>query len=332
MPLTHANILTNIGDVLDVVPLDDRDVLIGMLPPFHSFGLSIPTIVPLCTGLRTVYHPNPTEAALLARVIETYRASILVGTPAFVGGIVRAARPSQLATLRLAVTGAEKCPPAIHEAVRARCPGATILEGYGITECSPVVSANWPGQVFPGSIGRLMPSVEGLVVHHETGAPLPPDETGMLLVRGPSVFAGYLNHDGESPFVTVGGHTWYRTGDLVRRDADGVLWFEGRLKRFVKMGGEMISLAAIESALLPHLTSPDDEGPSIAVDAAGSPDNPEVVLYSLREVDRDSVNSFLRSAGFSPLYYVRRVVRVRSIPILGTGKTDYRGLATQPSC
>jgi long-chain-fatty-acid--[acyl-carrier-protein] ligase len=326
VPLTHANILANIRDVLDVEHLDRRDVLLGMLPPFHSFGLSLPTIVPLCTGLRTIYHPNPTEGRLLARVIEAYAVTVLVGTPAFLGGIARAARGRQLASLRMAVTGAEQCPPAVCDALRARCPEAMVIEGYGITECSPVVSANRPGQVFPGSIGRLMPSVQGLVVHHETGEPLQAGETGMLLVRGPNVFDGYLNHDGESPFVSVAGHVWYRTGDLVRIDADGVIWFEGRLKRFVKIGGEMISLPAIEAALLPHLSLPDDEGPSIAVDAAGERDTLEVVLFAIRGVDRDEVNAILREAGFSPLYYVRRVVQVQGIPLLGTGKTDYRKL------
>ncbi len=326
VPLTHANILANIRDVLDVECLDRRDVLLGMLPPFHAFGLSLPTVAPLCCGLRTVYHPNPTEAPLLARIIEGYGVTLLVGTPAFLGGIVRAARDGQLASLRMAVTGAEKCPAAVYEGLRSRCPGAMVIEGYGITECSPVVSANRPGQEVPGSIGRFMPSVEGLVVHHETGVPVPPNEVGMLLVRGPNVFGGYLNHAGEDPFVSVAGHTWYRTGDLVRIDGSGIIWFEGRLKRFVKIGGEMISLPAIEAALAPHFPLPEDEGPSMAVDAAGTHDHPEVVLYSVRPVARDEVNALLREAGFSPLCYVRRVVQLSRIPVLGTGKIDYRSL------
>ena len=326
VPLTHENILTNIRDVLGEVLVTGRDVLVGMLPPFHSFGITVTTILPLCSGFRTVYHPNPTEATLLARVIATYRVTLLVGTPAFLNGIVRVASADQLSSLRFAVTGAEKCPATVYETLARRCTNAVILEGYGITECSPIVSVNRPEHPVPGSIGPLLPSVEGLVVHHETGTPLPPGETGMLLVRGPSVFGGYLNYEGPSPFVSVDGATWYRTGDLVRRGADGVLWFEGRLKRFVKLGGEMVSLPAIEAVLLPRLSTPDDEGPAIAVDAAGHPDTPEIVLYSCRPVERDAVNAMLREAGFSPLYYIRRVVQVSSIPVLGTGKTDYRSL------
>jgi long-chain-fatty-acid--[acyl-carrier-protein] ligase len=326
VPLTHANLITNIRDVLDMVALDGRDVLIGMLPPFHSFGITVTTVLPLCSGLRTVYHPNPTEAAVLARVIAAYRVTALVGTPTFLHGIVRAARPEQLSSLRFAVTGAEKCPDTVYQALRQQCRGATILEGYGITECSPIVSVNRPESPVPGSIGTLMPSVEGAVMGLETGTPVQTGETGMLLVRGASIFPGYLNYAGESPFVEFDGRRWYRTGDLVRRDAEGVLYFEGRLKRFVKLGGEMISLPAIEGVLLPHFASETDEGPVIAVEALGTADSPEIALFTVREADREQVNRFLREGGLSPLYNVRQVIRVESIPVLGTGKTDYRGL------
>jgi acyl-CoA synthetase (AMP-forming)/AMP-acid ligase II/1-acyl-sn-glycerol-3-phosphate acyltransferase/acyl carrier protein len=326
VPLTHANLLTNIGDVLAFVHPDEHDVLIGMLPPFHSFGICITTILPLCTGLRCVLHPNPTEAAVLARIIAAYRVTILVGTPTFLNGIVRAARVDQLSSLRLAVTGAEQCPDTVYQALRDRCQAATILEGYGITECAPVVSAIRPEHIVPGSIGTLLRSVEGVVVDLETGAPVDPGKTGMLLVRGPSIFSGYLNYQGDSPFVDRDGKPWYRTGDLVRQDEQGVLYFEGRLKRFVKLGGEMISLPAIEAVLLPHFASETDEGPPIAVEAVGPADSPELVLFTVKPTDREQVNQFVRAAGLSPLYNVREVIRVDSIPLLGTGKTDYRGL------
>jgi long-chain-fatty-acid--[acyl-carrier-protein] ligase len=148
----------------------------------------------------------------------------------------------------------------------------------------------------------------------------------MLLVRGPSVFGGYLDFAGESPFVEWRGQSWYRTGDLVRRDESGWLFFEGRLKRFVKLGGEMISLPAIESVLLPHVSSPTDEGPALAVEAIGPAESPEIVLFCLRPADREQVNRWIRDAGLSALHHVREVIRVPSIPVLGTGKTDYRGL------
>jgi acyl-CoA synthetase (AMP-forming)/AMP-acid ligase II/1-acyl-sn-glycerol-3-phosphate acyltransferase/acyl carrier protein len=326
VPLTHANILTNIRDVLAAVRLFDRDVLIGMLPPFHSFGITVTTILPLCSGLRTVYHPNPTEAAMLARVVAAFRVTLLVGTPTFLSGIVRAAQPGQLASLRFAVTGAEKCPASVYEALQRACPGATILEGYGITECSPIVSANRFEKSIHGSIGLPVDSVESVVVDLERGAAVPDGQTGMLLVRGPSIFGGYLNYSGDSPFVEWNGKSWYRTGDLVRRDPDGWLYFEGRLKRFVKLGGEMISLPAIESVLLPHFTSPSDEGPPLAVETIGPADTPEIVMFTTKHIGRDRVNQLIRDAGLSALHNVREVIHVVAIPVLGTGKTDYRGL------
>jgi long-chain-fatty-acid--[acyl-carrier-protein] ligase len=326
VPLTHANILTNLRDVLAAVRLDERDVLIGMLPPFHSFGIVVTTILPLCSGLRTVYHPNPTEAAVLARVVAAYGVTLLVGTPTFLSGIVRAARPGQLASLRLAVTGAESCPETVYQALRRACAGATILEGYGITECSPIVSATRTEKPVPGSIGKPLDSVEWAVVSIETNAAVRTGEPGMLLVRGPSIFSGYLNYGGDSPFVQWNGKSWYRTGDLVKADQDGWLTFEGRLKRFVKLGGEMISLPAIEAVLLPHFASDQDEGPPLAVEAVGPADSPEIVVFAVRPTTRDDVNRMIRDAGLSALYYVRQVIGVEQIPVLGTGKTDYRGL------
>jgi len=326
VPLTHTNVLTNVRDTLEAVEFHGPDVMIGMLPPFHSFGITVTTILPLCSGFRVVYHPNPTEAAVLARVIAAYGVTLMVGTPTFLNGIVRAAQPGELASLRFAVTGAEKCPESVYQALTKACPGAAILEGYGITECSPIVSANRIEKPVHGSIGKPLDSVECVVMGLESHVPVAPGETGMLLVRGPSIFSGYLNYTGESPFVEWDGKQWYRTGDLVRQDADGWLTFEGRLKRFVKLGGEMISLPAIEAVLLPHFASDQDEGPPLAVDTLGSADSPEIVVFTVRPTTREQVNGLVRDAGLSALHHVRQVIQVERIPVLGTGKTDYLGL------
>jgi long-chain-fatty-acid--[acyl-carrier-protein] ligase len=178
----------------------------------------------------------------------------------------------------------------------------------------------------PGTIGKPLDSVECVVLGLDSHAPVAPGESGMLYVRGPSIFGGYLHYTGESPFFEWEGKRWYRTGDLVRQDADGWLTFEGRLKRFVKLGGEMISLPAIEAVLLPHFSSEADEGPPIAVEAMGSSDSPEIVLFAVRRATRDEVNRIVREAGLSALYNIRQVIQVDTIPVLGTGKTDYRGL------
>ena len=167
--------------------------------------------------------------------------------------------------------------------------------------------------------------------HPAVGADDAAGAEGLLLVRGPSIFEGYLNYDGASPFVDFDGKSWYRTGDLVREDADGVLTFAGRLKRFVKLGGEMISLPAIEAVLEPHFAGEDEaEGPAFAVVSTAADDRAEIVMFTTRDVDRETVNGLIRDAGLSGLHNVRRVIRLdQPLPLLGTGKTDYQALAAR---
>jgi long-chain-fatty-acid--[acyl-carrier-protein] ligase len=152
-----------------------------------------------------------------------------------------------------------------------------------------------------------------------------PPGSGVLLVRGPSVFGGYLNYEGKSPFVEVNGKQWYNTGDLVSIDAEGLLTFHGRLKRFVKLGGEMVSLPAIEAVLQNLFASGDDEGPVLAVEAADA-ESPELVLFTTLDIDRETANRKIRSAGLSGLHSIRRVIKLDEMPLLGTGKTNYREL------
>jgi len=331
VPLTHENILANVRAVTEVVRLRANDRLIGILPPFHSFGLTTSVVLPLCLGIRVAYHPNPTEAPMLGRLIEAYRCTLLMGTPTFLNGIVRASTTERLKGLRLAVTGAEKCPDRVYEALAERCPNTTVLEGYGVTECSPIISVNEEKSPKRGTIGKALPNLDYAIVDVEKDRRVKPGEPGMLLVRGPSVFGGYVKYDGPSPFVDFEGKRWYRTGDLVREDTDGVLSFAGRLKRFVKLGGEMVSLPAIESVLEAHYATEDDEKPVVAVEATPSEDHPEIVLFTTRDTDREAANQCIRDAGLSPIHNIRRVIRVQEIPLLGTGKTDYRALKARLS-
>jgi len=326
VPLSHRNMLENLRRVLELVTLRENDRMIGFLPPFHAFGITVTVLGPLCVGFRTIYHPDPTDGAVLGRLIEAYRATILLGTPTFLSGILRASTREQLASLRLAVTGAEKCPERVYDTLAERCPGAKVLEGYGVTECSPIVAVNTEADPRRGTIGRLLPGFKRLLLHAETGRRVEPPGTGILHVRGPCVFAGYLGYEGAPPFVEIDGEPWYCTGDIVSEDADGVLTFQGRVKRFIKLGGEMISLPAIEAVLLDRYASDEDKGPVVAVEATQDESHPEAVLFTTRDLDRETANRQLREAGLSPLHNIRRVVRVDEIPVLGTGKTDYRAL------
>ena len=223
------------------------------------------------------------------------------------------------------MTGAEACPEKVYEALKAKCENAVILEGYGVTETSPIISLNDPHNPKPLTIGKVLPGMEYIIVNSQTLEPQMPPCSGLLLVRGPSVFGGYLNYEGKSPFVEVTGKRWYSTDDLVSVDAKGVLTFKGRLKRFVKLGGEMVSLPAIEAALQSQFASEDDKGPVLAVEATEA-ENPELVLFTTLEIDRETANRKIHEAGLSGLHNIRKVVKLNEMPLLGTGKTNYREL------
>ncbi len=260
-------------------------------------ALTATVVLPLCAGIKAVYHPVPTDGGVLARHVEAYGATLLVGTPTFLGGIVRAAADEQLKSLRFVITGAEKCPEALFAAIDTRWPGMRVLEGYGITECSPVVAGTREEEPARGTIGRPLPSLAAAVVDLETGQRVAPGAIGMLLVRGPSVFGGYLAWNGPQPFVAFEGHTWYRTGDLVRQDPRGNLVFAGRLKRFVKLGGEMVSLPAVEETLLARFGRPEDQEPALAVEALETEGRADLVLFTVRPIARADANAAIRDGG-----------------------------------
>ena len=305
------------------------DILLGFLPPFHSFGIAGNVILPLLGGLRVVHHADPTDAKGLVRKIAAYKPTILLSTPTFFSYILNAAKPGDLDSLRTVVTGAEKCPDALFERAKKLAPNATVSEGYGITECSPVVSANRPGNVRTGTIGQPLDGVDVLVVDPETMQPLPVDQRGLLLVHGPTIFPGYLHYDGPSPFHEHDGKRWYITGDLVRIDKDGFLNFAGRLKRFIKSGGEMISLPALEEPLA-SAYPPGDKGPQVAVEGIETPDGRRIVLFTtVADLKLADANALLTQAGFRGIMRLDEVRHLAALPLLGTGKIDYKVLRAQ---
>lgn len=323
VPLSHRNLLSNLSDIGAWVPFSAGDRLLSILPPFHSFGLTAGLLMPLLNGIPVVHHPNPRDAVQLVHIVQAYGVTLLGGTPTFLEAMMREASPGQLDSLRLCVTGGEACPKRVLVGLERLCPNAQILEGYGVTECSPIVSINSPEAARFGSIGRVLPSLEHRILHPERDEPVAQGQLGRLVVRGPSVFSAYLGRKASDPFVTIEGERWYDTRDLVVEDEDGFLGFQGRLKRFVKIGGEMISLPAMEEVLAAAFGRGGD-GPEVAVVGAGEDTRPEVVLVTTLDVDRATANRVLREAGLSPIHAVDRVVHIEAIPTLGTGKTDHR--------
>ena len=172
VPLTHRNLITNLRASLDVLQATRGDVLLGFLPPFHSFGLLANVLAPVLAGIRVAHYPDPTDAAGLVRTVATYKTTIVVTTPTFLSYMFGVARPEELASLRIIVTGAEKCPEALFERAKQMAPHAFIMEGYGITECSPVVAGNPPGKLKPGSVGPPVAGVEVCLVDPDSHRPL----------------------------------------------------------------------------------------------------------------------------------------------------------------
>ncbi|MBN9517548.1 AMP-binding protein [bacterium] len=327
VPLTHANILAVQRGIVAVAGITRDESILGFLPMFHSFGLTVTGLFPLVIGVRVVHHPDPTDAGALVRKIAGYRPTMVAGTPSFLGFIAERAKPGDLDSLRLVVVGAEKCPQSLFDAFKRLAPRAQVLEGYGVTECAPVVSVNRPGQVKPGTIGDPLPGVEVCVTDLETGAVLPRGKMGMLHVAGPTVFPGYLGADTPDPFKEIDGRRWYSTGDLAELDATGAIVFHGRMKRFLKAGGEMVSLPALEEPFARRYP-PTDQGPRVAVEGTDA-DGRKIVLFTTEPLTLREANAILLEEGFRGVMRLDEVRRVDALPVLGTGKTDYKVLRAQ---
>jgi len=330
VPLSHKNILSNLRGAYDYVDMHSDDVLLGFLPPFHSFGFSVTGLFPLLAGMRAVYSPNPTDGKRLCSAMARWQVTVFCSAPTFLKTILRAATKEQLQTLRLVVVGAEKSAPEIYEKFAELNPKARLLEGYGITECSPILTLNPCYTNHPRGVGLPLPGVLLKVVHPESRKPIASGKTGLVLAHGTSVFYGYLDKKIRSPFVEMDGKKWYETGDLGFLDEEGYLTLAGRLKRFVKIGGEMVSLGAIEEVLVEVAVASgwmDPEIPSLAICAkelAGK--KTTLHLFTTFLVEKGVVNEELKKSGMSNLIKVASVVKVPFLPLLGSGKINYRKL------
>ena len=332
VPLTHQNILSNQKACLKIVKPQPNECMMGILPPFHSFGFTLSGLLPLVSGFKVAYFPDPTDGKAVAGAINQWQATLLCGAPSFLKSIFKNGKNGLLKSLRICFTGAEKPSPDLRELCQKNS-GCTLSEGYGITECSPVITLNLAGEMSSG-VGAALPGLEILIVDLESHQPQVKGKEGLVLVRGPSIFNGYLNKDVASPFMEVDGHQWYCTGDLGHLNQNNELILSGRLKRFVKIGGEMISLAAIEhalhSALKDHLSSGDEEGPEMAVCAVEQAgEKTKIYLFVKFNILVEEVNSALKQAGFSNLTKIQKVIKIDQIPIMGSGKINYRALEAE---
>lgn len=312
--LTHQNILANIDQVRAHLGLSpETDSVFNPLPTFHCFGLTVGALLPLMAGVRAVFHPTPLQPREIARRIRETESTILLATDTFINQYARAGEDGDMDSIRLAVCGAERVRDETRQLVRRKF-DIEILEGYGATEASPVVAANSPDMNKPGTVGRLMAGMEYELVPVE-GI----EEGGRLRIRGPNIMKGYLRPDNPGVLEPT-DNGWHDTGDIVAIDEDNCLWIRGRVKRFAKIGGEMVSLAVVENCA--SAIWPDDMHAAAAIPDPRKGEQ-VVLLTTAEKANRSEIIAWSQSHGVSELSVPRKVYHVESIPVLGTGKTDY---------
>ncbi len=329
VPLTHRNLLSNHRAALECVSTTPQDVFYGVLPPFHSFGFSVTGILPLLAGMKAYYAPDPTHYHAMAQDIEQWQATFFCSAPTFILGVCHVAAKDQLKSLRYVVAGAEKTPQELFEFMKTQ--GKEILEGYGITECAPVVTLTRPGLPRQG-VGQPLPGIELCIIDSETHEPLPLGKEGEICIQGPNVFLGYLGTE-KNPFLDLKGHHWYLSGDRGYLASDGSLILSGRLKRFVKIGGEMISLGGLEEELLKlahekkWIPENHDKNPPLAVAAAEKEsEKPLIILFATFNIKKEEINQALHESGYGRLIKIAEVRQVEQIPVTGTGKVQFSAL------
>jgi acyl-[acyl-carrier-protein]-phospholipid O-acyltransferase/long-chain-fatty-acid--[acyl-carrier-protein] ligase len=330
--LSHFNIDANAQGANQVLHLYQDERVLGILPFFHSFGYLVFWLA-MFKNVGIVFHPSPIDVTAIGDLVLRHRITFLVTTPTFLQLYQRRCTPEQFSSLRVVLTGAEKLPSRLAQAFEDRF-GIGPIEGYGVTECAPVIAVNCPdfraaGYFQPasrrGTVGQPLPGVSVQIVDPDSFAPLPPDTPGMLLVKGPNVMKGYLGREDLTDKAMHDG--WYITGDIAKLDEDGFVTITDRLSRFSKIGGEMVPHGKVEEALQQAVGS---EMQVFAV--TGIPDEKKgerlAVLHTLDESRIPEILGQLATNGLPNLFIPSRAnfVKVEALPMLGTGKMDLRGL------
>jgi acyl-[acyl-carrier-protein]-phospholipid O-acyltransferase/long-chain-fatty-acid--[acyl-carrier-protein] ligase len=329
--LSHHNILANIQAMAQVFWINDSDVVVGVLPFFHSFGFTVTIWLPLVTGCGAAYHSNPTEAAKIGELVAKYRGTLLVSTPTFYAGYTRKCTVEQFSSLRFVLVGAEKLRESIAKAFHEKF-GLELLEGYGCTEMSPVVAVNGPNFEAgkdtqlgnkPGTVGHPLPGIAVKIVNPATMEPLDPNTEGLVLVKGPNRMIGYLNQVERTAEAVRDG--WYVTGDIGALDDEGFLRITDRLARFSKIAGEMVPHLKVEEAIYAIIGEH-------ACAVTGIPDDQRgerlVALYTRPDLTPAELWRHLSETDLPKLWLPKRenIYQVDALPTLGTGKLDLVGV------
>ena len=339
--LTHHNLLSNVRSVSQVFDPRRDDRVVGVLPFFHSFGYAVTIWFPFLNGITVVYHPNPTDVKIIADLIREERGTIFLSTPTFYRSYLRRFDPADFASVRLAVCGAEKLKAGLAREWEEKF-GRPILEGYGCTELSPVVSVNLPDIVRPGvrqkgqklgTIGHPLPGIVPRIVDPESGADLPLGTEGLLLIKGPNVMKGYLGREKETAEVLRDG--WYVTGDIARLDEDGFITITDRLSRFSKLGGEMVPHVLVEEKLQEVVDAATPANtpeplPQVAVTAVPDESKGEklVVVHTALPLEITELLTEVGTRDLPKLWLPRRdaFLEIDEIPRLGSGKLDLKAV------
>jgi len=316
--LSHANILANCSQLASRVDFGPRDKVLNVLPMFHSFGLTGGTLLPILNGIKTFYYPSPLHYRIVPELIYETNSTIMFGTDTFLSAYARFANPYDMNSIRYIFAGAEKLKDETRR-VYADKYGVRVLEGYGATETSPVISINTPMHNRTGTVGRLLPGLQHKV------EPVPGImEGGALNVKGPNVMLGYFKID-KPGVIQPPEDGWYDTGDIVAVDEDGYVAIKGRTKRFAKIGGEMVSLTAVEASVARLWPAQNHAVVNIPDAKKGEQ---IVLLTEYRDASRDELVRHLRAEKLTELAVPRRIMVVAALPLLGTGKVDYQKAKT----
>ncbi len=315
--LTHRNIGANIISASQRFHFTSEDVFLASLPLFHVFGLTTNMWIPIYHGMTMLAYANPLEFKTICDIVRDNKATFMVGTPSFFWGYLRKSEPGDFDSLRIMLCGADKCPEALREGFKEKH-DIILYEGYGATECSPVISANCPEANKPGSVGKPIDDVLVRIENYETGEECGPGEDGRILVKGDNVMKGYFNDFEQTSLHIRRG--WYDTGDMGNLDEEGFLWHVGRLKRFVKIGGEMVSLVKIESVLERFL--PEDVECCV-VEVPDAIKGAKIVAVLTADIDEKATTK--KMAEHLPKIAIPKTfLTMEDLPKMGSGKIDFR--------